>query len=107
MILLSLLLKGNAYDQKVDYMKKVYAARHILLKMGGRRFNKKAFKSYQKIVLKQLEAKYGVLNKKKTLDSKSESIEKLIETFIFLKYKRKYRKIKEVIKSLREYLLYY
>jgi len=34
LILLSLLLKGNAYDQKIEYMHKVYAARHILLKNG-------------------------------------------------------------------------
>jgi hypothetical protein len=75
--------------------------------MGGRRFNKKAFKSYQKVVLKQLEKKYGVLTKKKKIETKSESIEKLIDTFIFLKYKRKYRKIKIVINRLRSYLLYY
>jgi len=107
LILFALLLKGNAYDQKVDYMKKAYSARHILLKMGGRRFNKKAFKRYQKVVLKQLEKKYGVLTKKKRIETKSESIEKLVDTFLFLKYKRKYRKIKIVINRLRSYLLYY
>jgi hypothetical protein len=88
-------------------MKKVYSVRHILLKMGGRRFNKKAFRNYQKVVLKQLEAKYGVLTKKNKLESKSESIERIIETFIFLKYKRKFRRIKGVIRSLRHFLLYY
>jgi len=105
LILLAASLKGNAYDQKMDYTKKVYSSRHVLLKMGGRR-NKRNFKRYQKTVLKELEAKYGVLKKKKPLETVAASIEKLFDTFIFLKYKRKYRRIKRVINDLRSTLLF-
>lgn len=107
LILLSLLLKGNAYDQKVDYLKKAYAAKHILLKMRGRRFNKKAFRSYQNEVLKKLEEKYGVFKKTEKIESHSEAIESVVETFLFLKYRRKNRKVKKILKEFREYLLYY
>jgi len=62
LIALALFSKGGAYDQKIDILKRAYAAKHILLRMGGRRVNKRAFKRLQKKVLDALEKKHGVLN---------------------------------------------
>lgn len=75
--------------------------------MRGRRFNKKAFRSYQNEVLKKLEEKYGVFKKTEKIESHSEAIESVVETFLFLKYRRKNRKVKKILKEFREYLLYY
>jgi hypothetical protein len=62
LIAYSLINKGNAYEQKVDNLKKAYAAKHILLRMGGRYVNNRAFKRLQRKVLEELQQKHGILN---------------------------------------------
>jgi len=97
--------RGSAYDQKMDNLKKAYAAKHILLKMGGRYINKRAFKRLQNKVLLELEEKHGILDTKTktkatTINGKVvkkpevliDSIGTLFNLIIFLKYKRKYKK---------------
>jgi len=105
--LIALLLsdKGNAYDQKMENMKRVFSARHILLKMGGRRLNKRAFRRLQDKILEELKQKHGLDNNSKN-EILVESIPKLFNLMIFLKYKRKYRRVKIMTKLLRLYLLY-
>jgi len=105
--LIALLLsdKGNAYDQKMDNMKRVFSARHILLKMGGRRLNKRAFRRLQNKILEELKIKHGVADQSKN-EILVESIPKLFNLIIFLKYKRKYKRVKIMTKLLRLYLLH-
>jgi len=104
--LIALLLfdKGNAYDQKMDNLKRAYSARHILLKMGGRRVNKRAFRRLQNKVLAELKLKHGIVDKSKH-ETLIESIPTLFKLIIFLKYKRKYKRVKIMTKLLRLYLL--
>jgi len=106
--------KGSAYDQKMDNLKKAYAAKHILLRMGGRYVNKRAFKRLQKKVLLELEEKHGILDKKVTIINGKvvkkpeilvESIGTLFNLIIFLKYKRKYKKVRRITKDLRHMLM--
>lgn len=111
MIALALSSKGNAYDQKVDSLKRAYIAKHILLKMGGKRVNKKAFKRLQKRVLKDLEKKHGIITTSsdkfvKKPENLMESIGTLFNLLIFLKYKRKYKKVRLITNELRRFLVY-
>jgi hypothetical protein len=114
MIAYSHINKGSAYDQKMDNLKKAYAAKHILLRMGGRYVNKRAFKRLQKKVLLELEEKHGILNKNVTIINGKvvkkpeilvESIGTLFNLIIFLKYKRKYKKVRKITKDLRHMLM--
>lgn len=104
LIAYSLKDKGNAYDQKLDNLKKAYSARHILLKMGGRRLNKRAFRKLQNKVLKELKLKHDVISKEKK-ETLMESFSTLFNLIIFLKYKRKYRRIRVMSKYFRASLL--
>jgi hypothetical protein len=103
----------------MDTLKRAYSAKHILLKMGARYINKKAFKRLQKRVLKSLEKKHGIVednsipsifedfNKKKVKhEILVESIGTLFSLILFFKYKRKYKKIKYIQKNLRSSLLF-
>jgi len=104
LILHSIFNKGNIYEQKIENLKRAYVARHILLKMSGKKTNKRAFKHLQKQVIDSLEKKYEILedvDKKSKRESLIDSFEKLFDVFLFLKYKKKYRRIKSIIKDLR------
>ena len=103
-IALLLFNKGNAYDQKMDNLKRAYSARHILLKMGGRRVNKRAFRRLQNKVLEELKIKHGVAEKSDD-ETLSDSIPKLFNLMIFLKYKRKYKMARIMSRMLRVHLL--
>jgi len=116
LIALSLIDKGSAYDQKMDNLKRAYAAKHILLRMGGRGVNKKAFKRFQRKILEELQKKHGILNTTATTTIQNgkvvkkpeilvESIGTLFSLIIFFKYKRKYKKVKMIEKDLRRRLL--
>ena len=102
----SVAVEGNAYDQKIDNLKRAYSARHILLKMGGRRFNKRAFRRLQNKVLEELKIKHGLVNKSED-ETLIDSIPTLFSLIIFLKYKRKYKVVKIMSKLLRLNLLKY
>lgn len=85
-------------------MKRAFSARHILLKMGGRRFNKKAFKRLQNKVLIDLQKKHDAEKKSKD-ETLMDSILKLFNFIIFLKYKRKYKTVKRMSKKFRNKLI--
>jgi hypothetical protein len=120
--------KGSAYDQKIDSLKRAYTAKHILLKMGKKRVNKRAFRRLQRRVLLALEKKHDILNAKNapkvlvnpyakpTVKSKTnikpvkpeilvDSIGTLFSLIIFFKYKRKYKKVRRIAANLRSLLL--
>lgn len=105
LLLLSLKGKGNVYDQKMENLKRVYSARHILLKMGGRRLNKRAFRRFQDELIEKLKIKHGFIDKEEKEETLVESFSNLFDIFIFLKYKRKYKKAKMLSKRLRSSLL--
>lgn len=104
LIALLLFNKGNAYDQKIENLKRAYSARHILLKMGGRRVNKRAFRRLQNKVLEELKIKHGIVEELKE-ETLTDSIGTLFNLMIFLKYKRKYKRVKIMSKLLRLYLV--
>jgi ribosomal protein S7 len=103
-IALLLFHKGNAYDQKMDNLKRAYSARHILLKMGGRRVNKRAFRRLQNKMLEELKIKHGIVEKSND-ETLFDSIPTLFNTMIFLKYKRKYKMARIMTRTLRVHLL--
>jgi len=72
--------------------------------MGGRRFNKKAFRRLQNKVLEELKIKHGLENKSND-ETLIESIPKLFNLMIFLKYKRKYGRVKLLSRHIRVLLL--
>jgi len=121
--------EGSAYDHKIDSLKRAYAAKHILLKMGKKRVNKRAFRRLQRRVLLALEKKHDILNaknapkvlvnpyakpnvkpKKDVKPVKPEilvdSIGTLFSLIIFFKYKRKYKKIRRIAADFRRLLLW-
>lgn len=111
LIALSLFNKGSAYDQKIDSLKKAYSAKHILLRMGKRHVNKRAFKKLQKKVLRNLEKKHGIVNTNTSTkvvkpETLVESIGTLFNLIIFLKYKRKYKKVRIIANNFRRLLVY-
>jgi len=103
--------------KKMDNLKRAYAAKHILLRMGGRGVNKRAFKRLQGEVLEELQEKHGILNAPRAIpiiqDGKVvkkpeilvESIGTLFSLIIFFKYKRKYKKVRRIESDLRRRLL--
>jgi hypothetical protein len=120
--------KGSAYEQKIESLKRAYAAKHILLKMGKKRVNKRAFRRLQRRVLLALEKKHDILNAKNapkvlvnpyakpTVKPKTDvkpvkpeilvdSIGTLFSLIIFFKYKRKYKKVRRIAANLRSLLL--
>jgi hypothetical protein len=121
--------EGSAYDQKIDSLKRAYTAKHILLKMGKKRVNKRAFRRLQKRVLLALEKKHAIMNAKNapkvlvnpyakpTVEPKIkvkpvkpeilvDSIGTLFSLIIFFKYKRKYKKVRRIADDLRRLLLF-
>ena len=106
LIALLISLKGNAYDQKMDNLKRVYSTRHLLLKMKSKRLNRRSLRRYQNKVLERLKRKYGDLSlKKPEIETLQTSIPKLVDLIIFLKYKRKYKKIRTMIRFFRANIL--
>jgi len=74
--------------------------------MKSKRLNRRSLRRYQNKVLERLKRKYGDLSlKKPEIETLQTSIPKLVDLIIFLKYKRKYKKIRTMIRFFRANIL--
>jgi hypothetical protein len=96
--------KGSAYNQKMEYVKKAFSLRYLLLRQG-RRLNRRAFRNFQLHVLKKLQKKYAS-KEKEVIITTTDDVKTFISSLKFLKshYAAKSYRIKKQIKKLRAFL---
>lgn len=102
LLLLALIKKGNAYGQKIEYVKKAFSLRYRLLRQG-KRINKRAFNNFQEYILKKLQSKHG---EKKEFVSVVRDVKMFISSMKFLTINNRFKsyKIKKSINRFRRVL---
>jgi tRNA A37 threonylcarbamoyltransferase TsaD len=78
--------KGSAYNQKMEYQKKSYNARYVLLRSNKEKKANAGFSGLQRYVLSKLRQKY---KEKEVKKSDVDNLVKYISIFKFLKEKFK------------------